>query len=46
VFVQALTDSPSLTDPDRQSIATEVAADLLNRLKLQEEGNPFLRKAS
>ena len=46
VFVQALADSPSLTDPDRERIAALVSADLLNRLKMQTEGNPFLRKAS
>lgn len=42
VFVQDLAASPSLTDPDRQRIAALVSADLLNRLTLQSEGNPFL----
>ncbi len=41
VFVQALAVSPSLTDPDRERIASIVSTDLLNRLKLQDEGNPF-----
>lgn len=44
-FVQALAASPSLTDPDRARIAGLVSADLLNRLKMQESENPFLRKA-
>jgi hypothetical protein len=45
-FMQALTDSPSLTDPDRERIAGLVSGDLLNRLKMQSAGNPFLRGAS
>jgi hypothetical protein len=45
VFVQTLAESASLTDPDRARIAALVSADLLNRLKTEGEGNPFLPAA-
>ena len=44
-FIQALADSPNLTEPDRDRIASLVSADLLKKLKVQEEANPFLRAA-
>jgi hypothetical protein len=43
-FVQAVADSPSLTDTDRERITAQLSGDLLGRLKIQQEGNPFLRK--
>ncbi len=45
VFVQALADSPNLTEPDRDRIATLVSSDLLRTLKIQAEANPFLHAA-
>ncbi len=45
VFIQALADSPNLTEPDRDRIASLVSGDLLKKLKMQEEANPFLHAA-
>ena len=45
-FIQTLGDSPNLTVPDRERIASLISNDLLKKLKLQQEGNPFLIKAA
>ena len=45
VFVQVLADSPHLTVPDRERIAGLISVELLKKLKLQQEGNPFLKAA-
>ncbi len=45
-FVQMLSESPQLTGPDRDRIATEVGNDYAKRLAAQEEGNPFLKKVA
>ena len=45
-FVQMLGESPQLTGPDRDRIASEVGDDYAKRLTVQEEGNPFLKKVA
>lgn len=45
VFMQVLADSPHLTIPDRERIAGLISGELLKKLKLQQEGNPFLKAA-
>ena len=45
-FVQMLGESPQLTGPDRDRIASEVGNDYAKRLTVQEDGNPFLKKAA
>lgn len=44
-FVQALADSPNLTEPDCDRISALVSTGLIRSLTLQEERNPFLRAA-
>lgn len=44
-FIQTLGDSPNLTVPDRERIASLISGELLKKLKLQQEGNPFLKAA-
>ena len=44
-FVQTLSDSTNLTEPDCDRIAGLVSGGLIKSLKIQEESNPFLPRA-
>lgn len=45
LFVQALSDVPDLIDPDKDRIANVISDELLKKLKVQDETNPFLKVA-
>jgi hypothetical protein len=45
-FLQILDNSPHLTGPDRDRIATRIGDEFVTRLTAQDQGNPFLKRAA